>query len=92
MDVARQVRTLREALDYVMGRIIQIEALCREVAKVREAVEAAREELDTLEARGKGASLRELQAILERVDRAQSEWEEFASRLSGIWAPRGGVH
>lgn len=77
-----EMRKLEEALDYVLARVVEVEAMCARVAKLRTAVEGARAELGELEARGEEPDLVELQAILERVARAQDEWDEFASRLA----------
>lgn len=82
---------IRDTLDYLLARIAQVEALCGEIGKVRRAVERARARLDELE-RGGEIPLSELKAILDRVEEAQLEWEEFAARLGAIWTPRRVVH
>ena len=77
-----EIRKLEEALDYVLSRVAEVEAMCARVGELRRTVEEARAELREMEARGGEPELAELQAILERVARAQDEWDAFASRLA----------
>lgn len=92
MNVDDHVRTVRETLRYLRARVVEVEALCDRVRGIREAIDSASEDLEGLEARPGGPSLRELEAILDRVGEAQEEWESFARRLRGLWAPGRVVH
>lgn len=83
---------LREALEYISVRLARAETLCEQIQSLRAAVESARMDLDALDAREAEPSLQELQQIIDRVERAQVEWDEFATRLGKLWAPGRAVH
>jgi hypothetical protein len=92
MEENEHGRALRAALDYVLARIVEVEALCERVAALRAAVEDAYVELDALEATSEGADLDALQGIIERVSAAQLEWERFARQFGETWGARGTLH
>jgi hypothetical protein len=92
MDSNEHTRALRAALDYVLARLVEVEALCERVEALRLAVEDAYVELDALEGSPGGADLDALQAIIERVSAAQLEWEQFARQFGEAWGARGTLH
>jgi hypothetical protein len=92
MDQNEHTRALRAALDYVLARLVEVEALCERVEALRIAVEDAYVELDALEASPGGADLSALQGIIERVSAAQLEWELFARQFGEAWGARGTLH
>lgn len=92
MDQNEHTRALRAALDYVLARLVEVEALCERVEALRTAVEEAYVELDSLEASPGGADLDALQGIIERVSAAQLEWEQFARQFGEAWGTRSTLH
>lgn len=92
MDAAQLSRELRDTLDYLMRRAVEVEALCGRIGDVRRAIERATAEIARLEEREDGATLEELEAIVERVAGAQRELDSFARRLGRIWAPGTTLH